>query len=176
MFLNDVKDDKIDLYNEFSFQHELGIYLREALHKTFKVEFERNVQHFDLEKKDFTKKEIDIVIYNDKQYLCAVELKFPRNGQYPEQMYNFCKDIKFLEELKSEKFENTLFIALVEDDKFYLNANDVTGIYAYFRAGKNLQGTINKPTGEKPSSVHLNGSYDINWKSLSAKHYCMLSC
>ena len=34
-----------DIYNEFSLQHELGIFLREKL-KTFKVEFERNVKFF----------------------------------------------------------------------------------------------------------------------------------
>lgn len=40
--LNPVTSQNIDLYNEFSLQHELGIFLREAL-TPYKVQFERNV-------------------------------------------------------------------------------------------------------------------------------------
>jgi len=174
-FLEDVKCRKIELYNEFSFQHELGIYLRQSLHNEYKVEFERNIEYFGLEKKRFTKKEIDIVIYNKNQYLCAIELKFPRNGQYPEQMYSFCKDIKFLEELKNEKFEHALFIALVEDDKFYSSNYQIEGIYKYFRAEKELKGTIYKPTGNNRSCIKLKGRYGIVWNELADKRYCMLS-
>ncbi len=28
-----------------------------------------------------------------------LELKYPRNGQHPEQMFSFCKEIAFVEEL-----------------------------------------------------------------------------
>lgn len=43
------------VYNEFSLQHELGIFLREKLKKEhFKVEFERNVKFFSKnQNKDF---------------------------------------------------------------------------------------------------------------------------
>ena len=33
----------------------------------------------------------------EKKNRYAIELKFPRNGQYPETMFSFVKDIKFLE-------------------------------------------------------------------------------
>jgi hypothetical protein len=38
-FFKSVTSQNIDLYNEFSLQHELGIFLREAL-PTYKVQFE----------------------------------------------------------------------------------------------------------------------------------------
>ena len=45
-----------DIYNEFSFQHELGIYLRNVLPKDYKVQFERNV--------DFTTYPAHIIVQN----------------------------------------------------------------------------------------------------------------
>ena len=40
-----ISDDVV--YNEFSLQHELGIFLRDELKKdTFRVDFERNVKFF----------------------------------------------------------------------------------------------------------------------------------
>lgn len=52
------------------------------------------LQFFDIT--GTTKHEIDIVVYNDKEKY-AIELKYPVNGQYPEQMYSFVKDVLFTE-------------------------------------------------------------------------------
>ena len=49
----------------------------------------------------------------------AIELKYPRNGQYPEQMYSFVKDIIFMEQLKTEGFDATFSMVLVDDKLFY---------------------------------------------------------
>lgn len=65
-FLEDSKKIEFsNIYNEFSLQHELGIYLRNYLKDSYKIEFERNINFFftDIDKSLFTKKEIDIVIY-----------------------------------------------------------------------------------------------------------------
>jgi Zn-dependent peptidase ImmA (M78 family) len=89
-----IKNGTIDIYNEYSLQHELGIFLRHKL-TNYKVQFERNVSFFFDRHSNFTKREIDIAIF-PKESLHprhAIELKFPRNGQYPEQMFSFCKDI-----------------------------------------------------------------------------------
>ncbi len=53
-FLNKELCDDTVVYNEFSLQHELGVYLRNNL-KSKKVEFERNVEYFGLTKTNFTK-------------------------------------------------------------------------------------------------------------------------
>ena len=46
-FVEELKKRKIEVYNEFSLQHELGIYLRNAL-PNYKVEFERYVRNNNL--------------------------------------------------------------------------------------------------------------------------------
>ncbi len=83
----------IVIYNEFSFQHELGMYFRNRL-TNYNITFERNIKDFNIEDNDtnnpMVKHEIDIVIEdknNDSKF--AIELKFPRKGMYPEQMYYF---------------------------------------------------------------------------------------
>ena len=78
-----------NIYNEFSLQHELGIFLRKRLSNIYKVEFERNISFFlgKENSKKLIKKEIDIVIYDkEKNKKIAIELKRPLNGQYPEHM------------------------------------------------------------------------------------------
>ena len=98
-----IQENNIEIYNEFSLQHELGIYLRNKLPE-YKIQFERNVTFFQDKMSNFQtvekyiKHEIDITIFNYELTECyAIELKYPRNGQYLESMYSFIKDIKFME-------------------------------------------------------------------------------
>ena len=60
-FMQLVANEQVEVYNEFSFQHELGIFLRNRLTE-YKVEFERNTKFFGID--GFKKHEIDIVVYN----------------------------------------------------------------------------------------------------------------
>jgi hypothetical protein len=140
----------------------LGIFLRGKLNGT-RVEFERNVDHF-FQHKRFTKKEIDITIKDStaSKPLCAIELKFPRNGQVPEQMFSFCKDIMFLEELKSAGVRNTFFVAFV-DDRLFWEGTRQDGIYQFFRGLSPIHGSIQKPTGEKDEKIVLKGNYHVDW-------------
>ncbi len=46
-FMSLIEDDKIEIYNEFSLQHELGIFLREKL-VDYKIQFERNTRFLEL--------------------------------------------------------------------------------------------------------------------------------
>ena len=160
-----VQNNNVELYNEFSLQHELGIYLREKL-PSYKVQFERNVSFFDI-KSETVKKEIDIVIYSpDKKERYAVELKYPRNGQIPEQMYAFVKDIRFVEQLKNNGFTKTCAVTLVEDKLFY--SGKTTRIYGFFRGEnpKTLHGKIEKPTGKRNEHVKLSEDHQICWQYL----------
>lgn len=54
-FAKAVGSGAIEIYNEFSLQHELGLFLRNQL-KGCKVQFERNVLHFQLSKSELEKK------------------------------------------------------------------------------------------------------------------------
>ena len=184
--------DKDFIYNEFSLQHELGIFLRKELEKSeFKVQFERNIEIFfqipaklnEKERKDwikakqenFCKHEMDILIFKNfdldsEKY--AIELKFPRNGQYPEQMYSFIKDIKFMEQV-NEKFNiKTFVLTLVDDKNYYIKTGHEKdeSIYWYFRSEENTEKnetitakeeieknyTIRKPTGNKAKEDNEN--------------------
>ena len=161
-FIDIIKTEKIEIYNEFSLQHELGVYLRSQL-VNLRVQFERNVSFFFQNTGEFVKKEIDISIFTtDKSRLnCAIELKFPRNGQYPEQMFSFCKDIVFAEQLRRSGFDQTFLVIFADDPLFYSGNGD--GIYGYFRKQKLLSGSITKPTGKKDDIVTLSGCYQVRW-------------
>ncbi len=165
-----LKESKIEIYNEFSLQFELGIYLRKEL-PGYKVQFERNVSYFGITKKTI-KHEIDIVIFNnDMTEKCAIELKFPRNGQVPEQMFKFIEDIVFMEELKRQGFDTYTLTVVDKSDKqghLFYEGKSTEGIYRHFRApGTNaISGTINKPTGDQNSQLTVQESYNIEWKDL----------
>ncbi len=168
-FIDKIQAGEVEIYNEFSLQHELGIYLRKVL-PDYKVQFERNTKFFKIS--NTIKREIDIVVYNDKEKY-AIELKHPRNGQYPEQMYSFIKDIRFMEELKERGFKNTYCLTLVEDSNFY-KGNKADGIYAFFRTGKSIAGRICKPTGTEAQSIDIANEYNIIWEQCNDYRYYIL--
>ena len=164
-FMLQVGKEQIEIYNEFSLQHELGIFLRERL-PGYKVQFERNTKYFGLT--DLVKHEIDIVVYDDvRKY--AVELKYPLNGQHPEQMFSFVKDICFMEQLKMKGFEKTYCMTVVKDKKFY-SGTKKDGIYAYFRDRKPITGIITKPTGAKDERITIEREYSIEWNRAGEEH------
>ena len=161
-----IKAEDIEIYNEFSFQHELGIFLRREL-EGYRIQFERNVSYFSIDNKTI-KKEIDVSIFNeDKSERYAIELKHPLNGQYPEQMYSFVKDIKFMEELKESGFTKTAVVVLVSDRPFYEGRSN-GGIYKYFREEYQVYGEIYKPTGAMKGKefIVLKGTYKFQWQQL----------
>lgn len=164
-FVKSVAQGRVEIYNEFSLQHEFGIHLRKKF-PDMKIQFERNVTSLFQQTSHFIKKEIDICVCSQDQIQkhSAFELKFPRNGMYPEEMFSFCKDIIFTEQLKRAGFLKTYFIVFVDDRLFYEGSAE--GIYAYFRGGLSLSGTIPKPTGNKQTSIVISGNYTINWETV----------
>jgi len=179
-FFDFIRKNNLNLYNEFSFQFEFGIFLRREFPK-LKVEFERNVEILNKNKDIFTKKEIDVIVYKDlpkgeKDFLWAIELKFPRKGQTPERMFKIVEDIKFCEELSSNGFRKATQITLVDEEyqgkSFFEVVGKNDGIYKYFRSSfdnksqsKALENTIYKPTGKQKAEkkYQLKGKYNIEW-------------
>lgn len=176
-FMKLIVENKIEIYNEFSFQHELGIYLRQSIEsEKYLVQFERNVSFFHIDKSKTIKKEIDIVIYNmNKSEKYGIELKHPLNGQYPESMYSFIKDIKFCEQLVENGFKGAVSLVAVTDKLFY-EGSLKEGIYKYFRGSTFIYEKINKPTGNQVDSIWINGRYRIDWKPAknSLRYYTVL--
>jgi hypothetical protein len=165
-FVATVKEGRTEIYNEFNLQHELGVFLRGKL-PNYKIQFERNVAYFFPSKPSFTKREIDLSVFlaDRSELKYAIELKYPRNGQYPEQMFNFCKDVAFAEELTAAGFSAAGLAVFVDDQLFY--GGSTKGIYDYFRGGKPLHGRIQKPTGRQDYDVLVRGCYPIRWKPIS---------
>ena len=172
-FFKLVETHDIEIYNEFSLQHELGIFLRKK-YTNKKIQFERNVSYFGFDKNNYEKKEIDLVVFSAKNNLeCVIELKYPRNGQVPESMFSFCKDIAFLEQLISSGFKSAYFLAVADDKLFYSGSPD--GIYGFFRAEQEITGAIQKPTGKKDKSVNISGSYKAQWHTIcDSMKYCLI--
>ena len=170
--------DSDSIYNEFSLQHELGIYLRKKM-PGYKVQFERNATYFGIN--DTVKHEIDIAVFKekDKGKRYAIELKYPKNGQYPEEMYQFIKDIRFMEQVKNAGFTEAYCITLVDDPKFYSNGKGykTEGIYQYFRVGDTIKMKIVKPTGDRNGEIILDGEYNIEWQNLGGAYryyFCVI--
>jgi hypothetical protein len=176
-FLKTIGTRETEIYNEISLQLELGLFLRKHI-KNSKVQFERNISYFDFKSESaFEKKEIDIAITSNasNQLLSAIELKFPRNGQVPESMFSFCKDIAFLEQLVSAGFQSGYFLAVVDSHLFYSKLISCENIYGLFRGDMPIEGTIIKPTGAKDKKVTLQYSYRAKWFPVSDdKKYCLI--
>ena len=169
------------IYNECSFQYELGKFLQGKLEGK-KVQYERHVKEFHgFNPENFTpKKVVDISIFTGnspstyKSLDCVIELKFPKNGKVPETFFDFCKDIVFLEQLQRAGFKEAYFVAIVEDDTYYQGGGNrrTDGIYAFFRNGKKnieITGVIEKPTGknrENFSLPEIEHKYLVNWKDI----------
>lgn len=184
LFNKDIKKiDNGDIYNEFSLQYELGIFLRDEL-KGFKVQFERNVEFFGGNKKKFVKKEIDIVVFSDKtSEKYAIELKFPPNGFHTKRMHHFVKDIQFMEEVMRPKekgglgFSKAYCLTLISDlangEKFR------TGEGVKGRAAKCFNGA-NPVEGEfkckDEKDLNIKGCYQIKWNRIKDTdfHYYLL--
>lgn len=173
-FVASVATGSTEIYNEFSLQHELGIFLRRELPQ-YKVQFERNVRYFAPQQSEFVKREIDISVFSpDKAELkYAIELKCPRNGQHPEQMFSFCRDIAFLEQLRAAGFSRTALLIFADDHLFYRGPGE--GIYGFFRTGRPITGRVQKPTGAKDEHVEISGRYVVAWSPVLAKtHYTLI--
>lgn len=112
----------VEIYNEFSFQFELGEYLRNALGRSYKVQFERNISDFFINEKSyknkenlkkdkalikgpFQKKEIDIVVFKGKNpwetsEKYAIELKYIMpSDPTSDKMHEMLEDIAFTQQL-----------------------------------------------------------------------------
>jgi len=171
-FFAAVGRQEIEIYNEFSLQHEFGVFLRTKMSDgAVKIQFERPAAFFGMRNK-LTKKEIDLACYRspDKP-LAAVEFKFPRAGQVPIQMFKFCQDVAFLEELviKEQCFNFGCAVIAADDGDFYRGSRHQPGaIYSIFRDGVPLRGTIEKSTGKEEPPITLLREYRVQWQDVGA--------
>jgi hypothetical protein len=101
-FFESLSDPAAVLYNEASLQHELAFFLRPQLPDGWRLYFERPVASFRPGAARLVKKEIDLALADPAGgAVIAIEMKCPRQGQHPEQMFRACQDLLFLEQLVS---------------------------------------------------------------------------
>ncbi len=136
---------------------------------TTKIQFERPASFFGVAKK-LTKKEIDLACFiSPVDTQLAMEFKFPRSGQVPIQMFKFCQDVAFLEELvlKEKRFPFGCALFTADDPDFYRGTRQQSGtIYSCFRDGVTLRGKIEKSTGKEEPPVVLLREYKIEWRTV----------
>jgi len=174
-FASKIAKGKIEIYNEASVQYELAMFLREVI-PNYKIHLERNVSYFELNKKNFLKREIDIVLFNtSKSRKFAIEIKTPMSGNYPMEMFYFCQDIKFLEQLKESGFTDNFFLAITPRSNFWADRGKTGTIYEKFRKEKELYGTIKNQIGDSKEEVTLKGRHKINWLTIndSTRYFVM---
>ena len=201
-----------NIYNEFSLQHELGIFLKQNMDGYIQVFFEKNVyEKIEDEYKAenyWVKKEVDLIVLKYKDKECtqveqkyAIELKFKKgkNARTPENMFDFLRDIRFMEQIQEyKKFDKSFVFIIVDAEKYYYNQgnhNDIKTkwIYDIFRKEKNKDvdldideievnipgGTLyTHPTGkpkkkkntENRDAFTLNNSYNTSWKKIKDKY------
>ena len=56
-FIDLIKKNQIEIYNEAALQYELAIFLRDK-YPDYKIQLERNIFYFNLKKSNYEKKEI----------------------------------------------------------------------------------------------------------------------
>jgi hypothetical protein len=163
-FLHGLASGQVEIYNEFSLQHGLGFFLRQAL-PSLKVQFERNVRFFFPALSNFVKREIDIAIFQPDSSApqWAIELKSPRNKQYPEQMFSFCRDVLFAEQLRAAGFAHAGLVLFAEDKLFWQGAQE--GIYRFFRSTAPLEGVIVHQQAPKTKPSSFPGAIPWNGKT-----------
>lgn len=188
------------IYNEFSLQFELGIFLR---NNGFNVYFEKNVMaEFGKEySKDFIKKEMDLYVIGKDNEKYAIELKYPTNGAYPKRMFQFLADIQFMESVKKKySFTKTFCLTIINTDRkggpFMViglpqKNDELKPIYSFFRSSENsynssdqffaqqpIHGKINNPINSKKSTeppfVKIEGSYNIEWNKANENFWYYL--
>lgn len=166
-FFAHAKENKMEFFNEACLQMELAIFLR-ARFPEYKVQLERPITDFGI-RSIGGKKEIDICIVDALgNRLAAIELKYPKNGQVPETIYSFCKDLEFCENILGLGFNKALGVLWTSDSKFW--NGKAHGIYELFRGGKPIHGEIDGPTGNKSRKAKIIGHYQAEWKDAYADH------
>ncbi len=146
------------IYNERSLQLELAYWFRRM---GARVEFERPYRIMGLDGSTCPpKSNLDLLVRKDG-VSAAIEFKVPLNGQHPETLYSFCNDIAFIEGVVRHKFVDRGYCLLVTNDHvFWEDTGRGSMIHNLFRCrGSTLSGVVEKPTGQKKTTVALSGCY-----------------
>lgn len=174
-FFKYVKEDNIEIYNEFSLQFELAFYLKKELPKGIKIQLERNITFLNLKKKDYLKKEIDLLIFDkEKKEIIVIEIKclVKQRIARPITVYNWIKDIRFLEQLVENNNNINCFSIFVTDNSGFFNGqnNNVGKLLTDFRNCK-IKGEYSNHSKDvdKRNVLKIESEYILKWNNISDK-------
>ena len=170
-FVDLIKRNDIEIYNEAALQCELVIFLRKK-YPDYKIQLERNISYFNLKKSDFEKKEIDITIFKDKnniKEIFVIELKSiidPKKAR-PATVFYWIKDLRFLEQLK-HKGMKCYSIFFTNMNKYWLLGNPNVGPLLKDFRNKKMSGRYQKcqNLNKENKEISLENSYSINWEDI----------
>jgi len=169
-FIELIENDKVEIYNEASLQYELAIFLRNK-YPGYKIQLERNISYFELEKTGFEKKEMDIVIFKDAPNIknsIVIELKaiIGQGKDRPVTVFQWIEDLRFLEQLKS-KGAKCYSIFFTNGDRFLSKPGNVGNLLTDFR-NKKVVGKYQKHQNSKDKKeILLVNTYSFNWKKVN---------
>jgi hypothetical protein len=159
--------------SEFTFQFRLCRFIEDS-HQDYSIELESNIERYGLS--NLAKKEIDIDILERNFNKTAIEVKYIRDfGSHNIGMFNYCEDIKFLEEIVGNVFNNGIAIIFTTIENLYtepkksLKPKNIENLALYnaFRINRLLAGELKIKTGKMDRSLVLNGQYNLNWVHFS---------
>jgi L-rhamnose mutarotase len=172
-FIDLIKEENIEIYNEAALQYELAIFLRKE-HPEYKIQLERNIEDFNFEKSNFKKKEMDIIIYKDKnrkQDMIVIELKaiINQHKARPVTVFNWIEDLIFLEQLKEHGIQ-CYSIFYTNENNYFIGENKTGKLLTDFR-NKKIFGTYQKhqKTQKTNDIVTLKKMYHINLETVNEK-------
>lgn len=170
-FLDSYGKEEVSTHEEAHLQQALAEFLREELGPAWNVE--------ECPRKKDGKAQVMVMKKGASEVGLEVRKPLGYNGRAPEYMYDFIKDIAYLEELKGNGLPKAYCLMIVDDDRYYRVAKrrKGDGIYAYFRAKAPIHGKIEKPTGGTKEAVFIDGEYRIDWRMMRNSEkgrYCFI--
>ena len=182
--MSELSKERRIFHSEADFQHALAMKISKIYPKlNIRVEYnpwgEEDNQHIDLWIID-KQEEFAIELKYKKRQILYEENgeKFILNSQHAQDIarYDFCKDIKKLESIKSNKDNFTKYAIFLTNDHLYWDLSNYNTNDDNFRIhdGKELTGTLkwhlNASEGTKNNrdeDISLNGKYNLKWNDYS---------
>lgn len=178
--------------NEYAFQFELGIMLKQLgqLYEfnpedKFEIRFESNIDLHDSSHKSKTKKaRIDIYInykqHNFRDVEAAVELKFLKkeNTNEPQSRYNVFTDISNLESYKRKGIE-VCYLLLVTDNEHYVSQEKYSKNTCDFDFREDKSYIANTPLSYRTkkstkNDITLSKDYHFKWHEYGGLYFLMI--
>lgn len=158
--------------SEFTFQFRLCRFLDVFFQDRYNTELESSINRYQIN--NLVKKVIDIDLMDkrsNKRH--AIEIKYLRDeGSYDVGMFEICKDIKFLEQLRTCNFSTCFSLVFTTVSKIHTpiklqKAKILSNLQLYNCFGKNFQitGNISLQTGKR--EVQIEGQYQLKWFDFS---------